>query len=237
MLLIKSQLLDEPLDLDELMKYSLTPVPHCLGTADGFFAKTNKAKMIHFLLDDFPVTSDYPNDAFHVEDGNALIHVMTNLTPIFGGFCLQILDQMVNKRSFIFSTDSYESDSIKAQERLRRGSSQRFNLGGPATRKPSDFKLFLCNDGNKTQLFRLLLQVVKSEDATARIAKCEEALFVIEGKVFRIRVSDGQVMTEEIPEIYYDQEETDTRIIYWGYMCLLEKMLQAHSKVKVKLDL
>ena len=36
MVLIKSQLLDGPLDLDELMKYSWTPVPHCLGTADVF---------------------------------------------------------------------------------------------------------------------------------------------------------------------------------------------------------
>lgn len=36
MLLVKSQLLDQPLDLDELMSYSLTPVPHCLGTPDGF---------------------------------------------------------------------------------------------------------------------------------------------------------------------------------------------------------
>ena len=34
-LLVKSQLLDEPLNLDELMRYSITPVPHCLGTPDG----------------------------------------------------------------------------------------------------------------------------------------------------------------------------------------------------------
>lgn len=41
-LLIKSQLMDEPLDLNELMCYFLTPVPDSLGTPDGFFAKTNK---------------------------------------------------------------------------------------------------------------------------------------------------------------------------------------------------
>ena len=57
--------------------------------------------------------------------------------------------------------------------------------------------------------------MVKSGDATARIAKCEEALFVIEGKVFRIRASAGQVMAEEIPEIYSDQEETGTRIVIY----------------------
>ena len=51
MLLVKSQLLDEPLDIDELMCYSLASVPHSLGTPDGFFAKTNKAAMLHFLLE------------------------------------------------------------------------------------------------------------------------------------------------------------------------------------------
>ena len=34
--------------------------------------------------------------------------------------------------------------------------SQRYIIGGPETRMPSDFKLFLANDDNKTQLCILL---------------------------------------------------------------------------------
>ena len=143
MLLVKSQHVDEPLNLDELMQYSLTPVPHSLGTADGFFNKTNKAAMLHFLLEDAPEVVPYPNDALHIQDGNALFHALTNLPPTFGGICLKVLDQMVAKSYFIFSTDSYHTDSIKAQERLRRGFSQQYIIEGPATQKPSDFKLFL----------------------------------------------------------------------------------------------
>ena len=30
-ILVKSQLLSQPIDIDELMTYSITPVPHCLG--------------------------------------------------------------------------------------------------------------------------------------------------------------------------------------------------------------
>ena len=37
MLLIKSQALDDPLDLDELLTYSLFPFPYIFATADGFF--------------------------------------------------------------------------------------------------------------------------------------------------------------------------------------------------------
>ena len=76
MLLIKSQHLDEPIDLDELMRYSLTPVPHSLGTADGFFNKTNKAAMLHYLMEDAPEEVPYPTDSIYTQDGNALFHAL-----------------------------------------------------------------------------------------------------------------------------------------------------------------
>ena len=170
MLLVKSQNLDEPVDLDELMRYSLTPVPPSYGTADGFFNKTNKAALLHFFTDDNQEDISYPKCALHIQDGNALFHVLTNIAPTFGEICLQVLDQMVAKKDFIFSTDSYHADSIKAQERLRRGSSQCYLIQGPATRKPSDFKLFLENEQNKTQLCELLLKVWSSNAAASYLA-------------------------------------------------------------------
>ena len=165
MLLIKSQGLEEPLNLEELMQYSLTPVPHSLGTSDGFFNKTNKAAILHFLMEDSPQDEPYPTDALYIQDGNALFHALKNLPPTFGEICLQVLDQMVAKKNFIFSTDAYHPDSIKSQERLRRGFSQKYIIEGPATRKPSDFKLFLANDENKTKLCQLLLRVWSSKIA------------------------------------------------------------------------
>ena len=76
MLLIKSQHLDEPIDLDELMRYSLTPVPHSLGIADGFFNKTNKAAMLHSLMEDAPEEVPYPTDSLYIQDGNMLFHAL-----------------------------------------------------------------------------------------------------------------------------------------------------------------
>ena len=155
LLLIKSQNREEPLDLGELMKFPLLPVPPSLGTQDGFFSKTNKAAILHYPLED--LSSDdlpYPQDALFIQDGMALFHTLTNLPPTCGEICLQVLDQMAVKKNFIFSTDSYHENSIKAQERLRRGSSERILLAGPATRKPFDFKVFLENDENKN-LFTL----------------------------------------------------------------------------------
>ena len=192
-LLVKSQLLDEPLNLDELMCYCLSPVPHCLGTADGFFAKTNKATMLHYVLDDRTEEVPYPKDAFFIQDGNALFHALISLPPTFGDICLQILDQMMAKKNFIFSTDSYQADSIKAQERLRRGFGKKFLVEGPATRKPMDFKLFLANELNKVQFCQLLLKVWGSSKAASWLGKCKTAALIVEGKAHQLVSVNGEV--------------------------------------------
>ena len=117
LLLVKSQNQEEPLDLCELMKFPLLPVPPSLGTPDGFFTKTNKAAILHYPLED--ATSDdlfYPQNALFIQDGMALLHTMKNLPQTYGETCLEVLDQMVAKKNFLFSTDCYHKDSIKTQE-------------------------------------------------------------------------------------------------------------------------
>ena len=116
--------------------------------------------MLHYLIDDTPEEVVVPANSMYIQDGNALFHALKNLPPTFGEICLKVLDQMVAKTNFVFSTDSYHPDSIKSQERLRRGFSQRYIVDGQATRKPVDFKLFLANEDNKLQLCELLLTSV-----------------------------------------------------------------------------
>ena len=189
----QSQSQDDPLDLEELMKYCLVPVPPSLGTQDGFFSNTNKASFLHYLLEDTtPGNLPYPKDAL-IQDGMTLLHVLTNLPPTCGEICLQILDQMAAKKHFLFSTDSYHPESIKSQERLRRGSSERIILSGPATRKPYDFKMFLANDDNKKQFCQLLLRVWSDQQAASRLERTEMAVLIVEGKAHQLTSSNGKV--------------------------------------------
>ena len=75
--------------------------------------------MIHYLLEEYAENvPTYPKDAMFIQDGNALFHTIYDLEPTLGGICLQILHQMSLKGNFIFSTDSYDPNSIKAQERI-----------------------------------------------------------------------------------------------------------------------
>ena len=149
--------------------------------------------MLHYLMEDAPEEVPYPTDSLYVQDANAHFHALKNLPPTFGVICLQVLDQMVAKKNFIFSTDSYHSETIKAQERLRRGFSQRYIIEGQATRKPVDFKLFLANEENKLQLCQLLLRVWGSKAAASRLEKCGTAMAVVEGKAYLLDTADGDV--------------------------------------------
>ena len=105
-LLIKSYHLDEPFDLKELMAYQLTPVPHSVATTDGLFSKIYNAALMNDCV-------PYPEGALYIQEGMALLHVLTNLEPIFGDIFLQILAKILGK---ILSTDSYEPESIKSHE-------------------------------------------------------------------------------------------------------------------------
>jgi hypothetical protein len=81
MLLVKAQSLNEQLDLEELMRFPLTPVPHSLGTPDGFFCKSNKAALMNAILQDVPQATTPSESTIYIQDGNALFHELTNLAP------------------------------------------------------------------------------------------------------------------------------------------------------------
>ena len=72
------------------MSYSLTPVPPSLGTVDGFCYKTNKAALLHAILDDVPDNIAYFDDALSIQYGNAHFYSLTDIHPIFGELSLRI---------------------------------------------------------------------------------------------------------------------------------------------------
>ena len=129
-----------------------------------------------------------------IQDGNnALFHTLVNLPHTFGGICLQILDLMVSNKSFFFSTDSCHPDSIKTQERQRRGCGEQFILDGSETRKTKDFKTFLTNDANKRHLCEVLLKLWGRPVATSRLQKCTDTVIIVEGTAHRLQYSNKQV--------------------------------------------
>ena len=92
-----------------------------------------------------------------------------------------------------FSTDCYHQDSIKIQERVRRGCREQFILQGFATRKPKYLKAVLTNDENKRQLCEVLLQVRSSSAVASRLERCTDVI-IIDGIAHRLSCFNKQVI-------------------------------------------
>ena len=159
-LLVKSQSMSSPMNLDELMTYQLTPIPYCLGTPDGYLNKTNKAvglKMIALDKDD----TEQPNmeETLLIIDGNALFYCMTEVPDTIKGACEKVFSMIPGYSDVIFSTDMYRKNSVKSLERKRRGCGEKLLLKGPSMKRPADWKSFLSNDDNKQQFTDILMRV------------------------------------------------------------------------------
>ena len=113
-------------------------------------------------MEDYNADVHYSKDSKFIQDGNTIFHTLVNLSPTFGCFSLKILNLIVSKKSFVFSTDSHLPDSIKIRERQRRGCGEYLIMDWSGTRKLKDFKVFLTNDVNKNRLYKALLKVLGS---------------------------------------------------------------------------
>ncbi len=214
-LLVKSQAQGR-INLDELMKYPLSSVPYSLGTTDGYMAKNDKSKGMHFLvkdIDDAPIP--HAADTLMIQDGNALFHTMTHVPGNFQLISHQIFDSMPKTMDFIFSTDMYQEGSIKDMERKQRGSSEKLIIGGPLTKKPADWKNFLMNGENKSQLVRVMGEVWSSNAFAPKLGNRKVTLVVL-GHCYSLHSDDGKTVSKnEIQEMFSDQEETDTRVVLY----------------------
>lgn len=215
-LLFKSQAQPEKLDLQELLRYPLMPVPSALGTPDGHLLKTDKSKGFQNLTKDTEDTYVPPDqDTMNIEDGNAIFHSLKEMPKTFKAICDSVLSiATTGKSNVIFSTDSYMQDSIKSMERSMRGCGERRLIQGENTRRPENWKEFLSNNENKEQLSVLLLKVWCNDENILKIHN-KKIITVCKGKAYKLETNGGKVTALEIPSLSSTQEETDTRVILY----------------------
>ena len=81
------------LDPKELMTYPLTPVPYSLATADGYIAKTDKAKAFQLLTKDCTdMNVSQAKVTLTVYDGNATFYYMKDIPANFSQICSKVFD-------------------------------------------------------------------------------------------------------------------------------------------------
>ena len=85
------------------------------------------------------------------------MQALTGIPETFEDVAENVFSVLPKTNRVDFVTDSYHPNSIKSFERYRRGSSPPFLLSGPRTKSLREWKSFMSNDKNKTQLIKLLL--------------------------------------------------------------------------------
>ncbi|KAJ8039232.1 hypothetical protein HOLleu_16882 [Holothuria leucospilota] len=89
-------------DIREMIKYSLGPVPLSLATCKGTLAKTSKSKIMHFLegvVGPSVHCVDIPAEAAWVIDGMALLQQLQNPPSTFGLVAKHVLRMLLNFNS------------------------------------------------------------------------------------------------------------------------------------------
>ena len=147
-----------------------------------------------------------PSKTLFVEDGNALFYSIKSQKTFEevskSLFCMATAG---NRDNVVFSTDSYNKDSVKSMERLRRGAGEKYVIQGTRTRRPENWPSFLKSDDNKVQLINILQ---RSWPPTSNV-KNKNVILINAGQAFD--VDSGS----EITELYSNQEETDSRVVVY----------------------
>ena len=102
--------------------------------------------------------SSQTKDITYIIDGCALLQAQVALPTTFEELAESILDQLPKVELVDFITDKYEALSVKAIERMRRGSTNPHLINGSLTKIPRDWKACLSCNQNKQSLISFLLK-------------------------------------------------------------------------------
>ena len=212
------------------MTYPLTMTPYPLATIDGFFAKTNKAQGMNYLIKDADNACALlldPNECALNQDDNSSFY-MKDVSPTMKTISQRIFGSLPAAAEIIFSTDSYVDrlHSPKSAERDRRGCGETFIIEGLNIRRPVDWKAYLTNDENMKSCIHLLLEHWSSPSIMEEIAR-RSVISIEGGQAFKLACLGGLWSVEHLPEICSSHEETDVRIIIY-----IEYIQTAMSHIK-----
>ena len=114
-------------------------------------------------------------------------------------------------------------------EKERRGSSEKLVIGDKLTNKPADWKNFLMNSQNKSQIVDVMNKVWGSDTFAPKLVM-RKVVSVAQDHCHSLQSDDGIIVKKtKVPELYSDQEETNTRIV----LCCAYVQEQGYDTVRI----
>eukprot|EP00112_Aurelia_sp_Birch-Aquarium-sp1_P017476 Seg4056.1 transcript_id=Seg4056.1/GoldUCD/mRNA.D3Y31 product="hypothetical protein" protein_id=Seg4056.1/GoldUCD/D3Y31 len=211
-LVARSYQYNSGIDIDAVLCYPLAPASIPLCTPDGSMRKTLKSKLFTAAMNDLHVVTkdnlpgpDKLNTYFL--DVAAAVRSIIGKPDTIRELAMRILDTVPSQWKTVYmACDTYEEDSIKGNERIARGTSNRYFLRSPEMKVPYDFASFPCNGSNKELLFDLIQQ---STEESKSILKDRTVYFSNKQELTMITEAQATVS----PELASNHEEADTKLV------------------------
>ena len=221
-------------DLKAVLEHELSPVPNSLAYLDSTLRKTQKSKLLHILESEVSTSESLPksNSKYAwIYDGMALVQkTKPTVQSTFGeyadlllGIILKTFDiETCERIDVVF--DRYDNKmSIKTSEKLRRQKTQGLyiNIHGHNTQLPKHRSKFMDVPRSKSNLAAFLCSYWSLHAATR----------IVDGKILYLAggFEDGVITkciktnsVENIPDLYTNQEEADTRMLLHAYHAMEE---------------
>lgn len=211
------------IQLDEMLKYNLGPLPLAISSLQGTLVKTNKATLLHHIETavENALVDIIPHGSVWVLDGMVMFQQLKNreIPEKFGDLVKFILNRIIRlatqhrSTEVHFVTDCYPEMSIKNAERSRRAAtgSERIHIYSRVQPVPKQWRKFLANGENKETLVAFLFEEWKKIPAALYGGV---TVFLAHGQTCHaLRGAIDEVHVTPIPSLRCDHEEADTRLL------------------------
>ena len=159
-------------DLGDFFRHENQPWPPSLSH-HGQLRQGNKAELVRCLQGTTEVSAESPQVDVKIFDGAVVVQMLHPKTArtfqeyTQTVFLTYIQAQLQSSQRIDIVWDTYQPDSLKTGTREKRGSGARRRVA-PTVKIPPNWKSFLRIDDNKTELFGLLAQEVRSIEAAGK---------------------------------------------------------------------
>lgn len=153
----------QQMNMHEVLKYPLGPLPWSLATPDGTPTQTAKATLLHILEEKAEPVEDVPASSVWILDGMVILHSLKVVRRTFRDLASYVFQLMKSNSSrertrTDLIMDQYPEVSIKNLEREKRGTGGtiQITIQDGNQKCPTQWKKFMRDGRNKTNVANFL---------------------------------------------------------------------------------
>ena len=208
------------MNMQDVLKYPLGPLPWSLATPDGTPAKTTKATLLHILEGKAEAVKEVPASAVWIIDEMALLQSLKRIPRTFSelaSFAFKLVESTSPQESTRTDLimDQYPDVSIKNPERAKRsaGGTIQITIQDGNQKCPTQWKKFLSDGGNKTKLASFLVKEWQQQHDLAKLEAFGTFYITHGSECHKLTAGENGVDCSRVDELCTSQEEADTRML------------------------